>query len=236
MRRMTTAMILAAGRGQRLRPLTDTIPKPLIKVGPRSLVEHHLQALQEAGFTEIVINLCHLGEKISEYLGDGERFGVKIRYSWEPPGALETAGGIRHALELLDTDQFLVLNGDIRCDLAFNNLSLPGDSAMHLILVPNPADHSEGDFSLDPAFSPARLRIRNPDGPTYTYSGIGIYKRSVFQGLLDRVQPLAPIITQNIRHNLATAEIYQGHWFDIGTPERLKAAREAEPVQSIESH
>jgi MurNAc alpha-1-phosphate uridylyltransferase len=233
---MKTAMILAAGRGQRLRPLTDTTPKPLIKVGSRSLVEHHLLALKEAGFTEIVINLCHLGEKISKYLGDGERFGVKISYSWEPPGALETAGGIRHALELLDTDQFLVVNGDIRCDLAFENLTLPDESAMHLVLVPNPADHSEGDFSLDSAFSPARLCIQNPDRPTYTFSGIGIYKRSVFQGLLDRVQPLAPIIAQNIKHNLATAEIYQGHWFDIGTAERLAKAREAEPVQSIESH
>lgn len=234
-RRVDTAIILAAGRGQRLRPLTDSIPKPLIKVGPRTLLEYHLENLIEAGFRRVVINLSHLGEQISEFLGDGRRFGIEIVYSWEPPGALETAGGIRHAIELLDAEQFMAINGDIRCSIGLDELILPEQPSMHLVLVPNPPHNPAGDFSVDSSHTPLRLCDPESQATTYTFSGIGLYRKAIFSNLPDRVQPLAPVIREQIKSGRVTAQIYDGAWFDIGTPERLEAARRAYPVQIPES-
>ncbi|MEJ2177839.1 MAG: nucleotidyltransferase family protein [Gammaproteobacteria bacterium] len=234
-RRVDTAIILAAGRGQRLRPITDSIPKPLIKVGPRTLLEYHLENLIEAGFRRVVINLSHLGEQISEFLGDGGQFGIEIAYSWEPPGALETAGGIRHALELLDAEQFMAINGDIRCSIGLDELMLPEQSSMHLVLVPNPSHNPAGDFAVDSSYTPLRLRDPASRATTYTFSGIGLYRKSIFSSLPDRVQPLAPVIREQIKSGLVTAQIHDGAWFDIGTPKRLEAARRAYPAQAPES-
>ena len=222
------AMILAAGRGDRLRPLTDITPKPLIKVGARSLIEHHLVALANCGILEVVINLSHLGEQISNFLGNGQKYGLNIRYSVEQDSPLETAGGIRKALPLLGDSPFLVINGDVRCTLDFQSLKPPGNANMHLIMVPNPPHHPEGDFWLDNSFRPAKLvAAQSPDSAysKVTFSGIGIYKPQVFHNLSPGIAPLAPLIHQQIAAGQITAELFNGYWSDVGTMDRLTAAR-----------
>lgn len=211
------AMVLAAGRGERLRPLTDTRPKPLLRVGGRPLIEHTIQALVAAGFTDLVINLAHLGEQIEAALGCGERFGARIRYSYEGKTGLETGGGILHALPLLGKQPFLVVNGDIATDFPYHRLpdTIPGSA--HLILVPNPEHHKKGDFALDQG------KVLATGEQCYTFSGIGIYKPELFHACQPGKFPLAPLLRKAMAEKSVTGEVYRGFWMDIGTLERLRA-------------
>jgi MurNAc alpha-1-phosphate uridylyltransferase len=214
------AMILAAGRGERMRPLTLSRPKPLLDVGGRALIEHHLQALVAAGFSQVVINLSWLGEQICAALGDGARFGIDIRYSEEGPEPLETGGGIFRALPLLGPAPFLVLNGDVWTTYPYAALRerwLARDLA-HLVLVPNPAHNERGDFVL----RDGRMR-EGEEGDRYTFSGIGVYHPSLFDGCRDGIFKLAPLLRAAASAGRVSAELYEGDWLDIGTPERLAA-------------
>lgn len=212
------AMILAAGRGERMRPLTDTCPKPLLAAGGAPLIAHHLQRLAAAGITQVVINHAHLGAMIEAALGDGHAWGLHIAYSPEAV-ALETAGGIRQALPLLGKAPFLVINGDIFCDtdlaaLATRTLA-PGDLA-HLVLVPNPPHHPGGDFHLRDG------RAHLADGERLTFSGIGLYHPAMFASLTTgRPAPLGPLLRQAMAAGRVSAERFDGLWMDIGTPARL---------------
>ena len=222
---MHTAMILAAGRGERLRPLTDRVPKPLIRVGRHRLIEYHLMALASIGLRRVVINTAHLADLIRHTLGDGSRYGVEILYSPEPPGALETAGGIHNALPLLGEDPFLVVNGDVRCSIRLDSLFLETSDLMHLVLVPNPEHRPNGDFGLDRSTRPHRLRPRSDAGDSLTYAGIGVFNPEAFSHLPEGRNPLAPLIHQCIDRNRATGERYDGYWIDVGDADRLAAAR-----------
>ena len=213
------AMILAAGRGERLRPLTDSTPKPLLKAGARLLIEHHLHALAAAGFSDVIINIGHLGQQIIDRLGDGSRFQLSIQYSDERNGVLETGGGIFKALPLLKSENFLVLNGDIWTDLDLSLLPELIDSVAHLVLVNNPGHHLQGDFSLQGNL----LCERSDVDPSWTYSGIGVYSHKFFQHCRKGRFPLAPLLREHMADGLVTAEVYDGLWFDIGTIERLEA-------------
>lgn len=234
------AMLLAAGRGERMRPLTDTTPKPMLLVNGRPLIAWHLDALQQAGFRHVVINVAHLGQQIIDFVGDGQSFGLNVRFSVEPEGALETAGGIATAEpwrgvngELIDAP-FLVINADVWTDWPrrhaqdirnadFQALRPP---RCHLVLVTNPSHHPHGDFSLAPA---SENSARTPQavtapraGHTLTFSGVGVYDRRMF----DDIQPhrraaLAPLLHHAIAEGLACGSHYTGVWMDIGTPERL---------------
>jgi len=214
---MMRAMILAAGRGERLRPLTDVTPKPLLGVGGRSLIEHQIERLKQAGFVELVINLGWLGEQIERHLGDGARLGVQIRYSPEPPGALETAGGIRHALPLLGDAPFLVVNADIYCDFALDRLrALNPTGLAHLVMVDNPDHHPDGDFHLD------RDRIELRGEPRLTYSGIALFRPDLFAPLRPGVRRLRPVLETAIAAGQVSGEKHSGRWLDLGTPARLE--------------
>ena len=210
------AMILAAGLGERMRPLTDTTPKPLLKVGGIPLILWHIERLAHDDFTEIVINIAHLGYQIPEVLGDGSEWGVKISYSDEQDeGALESAGGILKALPLLGDEPFLVLNGDIWTDYDFQaNRKLPEGILAHLVLVPNPEHNPEGDFALNGQ--------RVVDARQYTFSGIGYYSPKLFEGLPYGKNALAPLLRAAMKEGKVTGELYEGEWLDIGTPERLE--------------
>ena len=213
---MKTAMILAAGRGERMRPLTDQTPKPLLVAGGKPLIVHHLERLGRAGFTRVVINHAHLGEQIEAALGDGARWGLAIRYSPEQK-ALETGGGIFRALPLLGDRPFLVVNGDIWTDLDLRGLRLAEKDLAHLVLVDNPLHHPVGDFTLAGdrvlAEGPARL----------TFSGVGLYRATLFDGCVDGAFPLAPLLRTAMASGLVSGEHHRGRWVDIGTPERLQA-------------
>jgi MurNAc alpha-1-phosphate uridylyltransferase len=210
------AMILAAGRGERLRPLTDVTPKPLIEVAGKSLIEYHLSNLAAAGFKEIIINTAWLAEKIHQQLGDGERYGVSIQYSDEG-SALETAGGIINALPLLGDDPFLVVNGDIWCNFDYSTLpTLENPTQAHLVLVNNPDHNEKGDFSLQ-----GKL-IQNSGNTMYTYSGIGLYSPEFFKEQQPGSRPLAPIIRNKCEKHLVDGQLYDGLWTDVGTIERLQ--------------
>lgn len=229
------AMILAAGRGERLRPITDETPKPLIQVGTCTLIEHHLLSLSRSGIHEVIINLAYMGDKIKTHLGSGAKYGLDIHYSYEPEGALETAGGIRHALPLLGDTPFLVVNGDIRCSMDFSTLSLGSDRNMHLIMVKNPTHNAEGDFYLDQSTEPGmleKIHKGSPENYRVTFSGIGIYRPSIFEELPSGRSRLAPLIHEQIKQNKASAELFDGYWTDVGTPERLKLARDYEDAQA----
>ncbi len=212
------AMILAAGRGERMRPLTDTTPKPLLKVAGKMLIEYHLENLARAGITEVVINHAWLGKQLPVALGDGHAYGINIVYSDEGDTALETAGGIVNALDLLGDDPFIVVNGDIWTDYDFGQLNNRLDSQpMHLVLVDNPAHHPQGDFCLNSD----GLLIEQNEATALTYSGIGIYSPELFTKLKTDVLPLAPLIHEAISRQQVSGEHYQGQWWDIGTPARL---------------
>ena len=214
-------MILAAGRGERMRPLTDTTPKPLLCAADKPLIVWHLERLAAAGFKEVVINHAHLGEKIMAALGDGKEFGLSITYSAEPPGALETAGGIAKALPLLGKDPFLVVNGDIWCDWDFSRALALAEKAplAHLVMVDNPPQHAGGDFCLDGE----RLCYASTGiGPALTYAGIGVYSPSFFAAVPPgAVLKLRPLLDAGIGQGLVSGEHHRGCWLDIGTPERL---------------
>ncbi len=211
------AMILAAGRGERMRPLTDHTPKPLLLAGGKPLIVWHLERLAAAGFREVVINHAHLGSLIEKTLGDGSQWGLHIQYSPEPPGALETAGGIATALPLLGDDPFLVVNGDIYCDVDFGRFSGSTAAGAHLVMVANPAHHTGGDFSLD------GQRVIYANGEqTLTYAGIAVFSPSFFTGVQPgTVMKLRPLLDDAIRLGMLTGERYAGRWVDVGTPQRL---------------
>jgi len=210
------AMILAAGRGERMRPLTDETPKPLLEVAGKPLIVYHLEALVAAGIRRFVINHAHLGAQIVSYLGDGVRWGVEIRYSAEPEGALETGGGIFNALPLLGPDPFWVVNGDTWTDYRFSVPALSAGSLAHLVLVDNPPHHPDGDFLLRPGG-----RVEDADGERLTYSGIGVYHPALFAGCSGGAFPLAPLLRSAMGRGEVTGERHAGRWFDIGTPQRL---------------
>lgn len=211
------AMILAAGRGERMRPLTDHTPKPLLKVGGKPLVVWHLERLAQAGFKEIIINHAHLGGQIEQALGDGGQWGLHIQYSPEKT-ALETAGGIANALPLLGDEPFLVVNGDTFTQIDFTHLQLSPDKLVHLVLVNNPPQHPNGDFAID------KGQLKMDGAHRLTFSGVGVYHPSLFAGIRrGESAKLAPLLRQAIASHHATAEYYPGIWHDIGTPERLVA-------------
>ena len=211
------AMILAAGRGERMRPLTDTVPKPLLPVAGRPLIVHHLASLARAGITDIVINHAHLGDRIEQALGDGREYGVMIRYSAEPDGALETGGGIFRALPLLGPAPFLVVNGDVWSDFPFARLPGRPDGLAHLVLVDNPEHHPDGDFALVDG------RVRERDGSALTYSGVGVLDPALFDGSRPGRFPLVPLLRDAIAGGRVAGEHWGGQWVDVGTPERLRA-------------
>jgi MurNAc alpha-1-phosphate uridylyltransferase len=219
------AMILAAGRGERMRPLTDLMPKPLLPVGGKPLIVWHLERLAQAGLREVVINHAHLGAQIEAALGDGARWGLSIHYSAEAAGALETAGGIANALPLLGQEEaFLVINGDIHCewDVARAIGLPPADALAHLVLVPNPPQHPRGDFSM--AEGRVGAGIGAGGAPVYTFSGIGIYRPQLFAGIRrGEAAPLAPLLRAAMAQQRVSGELYTGRWTDVGTPQRLAA-------------
>lgn len=209
-------MILAAGLGTRMRPLTDTTPKPLLKVGGIPLIVWHIERLAHDDFKEVVINIAHLGHQIPEALGDGSEWGINITYSDEQEeGGLESAGGIVKALPLLGDEPFLVVNGDIWTDYDFQDHRKLADGILaHLILVPNPEHNPEGDFALD--------GNRVIDNQQYTFSGIGYYSPKLFEGIPYGKSALAPLLRAAMKEGKVTGELYEGEWLDIGTPERLE--------------
>lgn len=210
------AMILAAGRGERMRPLTDHTPKPLLEVGGKPLIVWHIERLVQAGVTEIVINHAHLGAQIETALGNGARWQVQIQYSAEET-ALETAGGIAYALPLLGTQPFLVVNGDVYTDIDYASLALPAGMLAHLVMVDNPPQHSAGDFGL------VNGLLVEAASQTLTFSGVGVYHPELFKEVA-RGQPakLAPLLKSAMRQQAVSGQYHRGIWHDIGTPERLK--------------
>jgi MurNAc alpha-1-phosphate uridylyltransferase len=208
-------MILAAGRGERMRPLTDNTPKPLLEAGGKPLIVHHIEHLSEAGFHDIIINHAHLGYQIEAALGDGSTWGTRIRYS--PEGkALETGGGIFRALPLLGSEPFLVVNGDLWTDLDFGHLHLADDLLAHLVLVDNPPHNPEGDFALSHGL------VTAADRPRFTFSGIGIYHPDLFRSCSPGAFPLPPLLRAAMGQSMVSGELHGGRWLDVGTPERLQ--------------
>lgn len=222
---MTRAFILAAGRGERMRPLTDHTPKPLLPVRGRALIEHHLLQLAAAGVHEVVINLGWLGARIREALDDGSRYGLHIAWSDEGWPALETGGGIHRALPMLGATPFVLVNGDVFTDYPLADLvhraqALPADTLAHLVLVPNPLHNPRGDFAL------AAGRIPEPADAAqerYTYSGLAVLRPQLFDGCRAGAFGLAPLLRKAAQDGRVTGELHRGLWSDVGTPERLAA-------------
>jgi N-acetyl-alpha-D-muramate 1-phosphate uridylyltransferase len=208
-------MLLAAGRGERMRPLTDSVPKPLMQVGGRALIVWHLLALARCGIREVVINLSWLGAQLRAALGDGRSFGVSISWSEEGPVPLETGGGIFRALPSLGPGPFLVVNADIWTDIDFGRLELESDAQAHLVLIPNPPHHPRGDFGLEGG------RVVNRESERYTYSGVGLYSPGFFAGCTEGRFPLLPLLNRAIASGKVRGEVHRGRWCDVGTPERL---------------
>jgi len=221
-------MILAAGRGERMRPLTDATPKPLLRVRGQPLIERHVIGLARSGIERIVINLAWLGSQIREYLGDGTRYGAAITYSEESPRALETAGGIFRALPHLSPGPFAVVNGDIYTNFPFQELAVAGDQDAHLVLVPNPPQHPQGDFGLEAGLALAETASAtgSPTGNPayrYTFAGIATYRSAFFAECTDGVFPLKPLLLRSMAAKRCSAQLYTGLWEDVGSPERLQA-------------
>lgn len=211
------AMLLAAGRGERMRPLTDHTPKALLRAGEQSLIERHLEALAANGFSEVVINIAHLRDHIRAALGDGRAFGLTIHYSDEDDHVLETGGGIVNALPLLGDEPFLVVNADIWTDYRPDPAKTPAEGDLaHLVLVDNPAYNPDGDFALEAG------RVRADGEVRLTFAGIGYYRPELFRSQLPSRFPLAPILREAIDLEAVSGERHPGHWFDVGTPERLR--------------
>lgn len=213
------AMILAAGRGERMRPLTDATPKPLLTVCGRPMIDYHLQALSSSGFQEVVINIAYLGQQIVDYCRN-HNYGMQLHFSDEGPAALETGGGIRHALPLLGDGWFAVINGDIHTNYSFAHLQklAPGLSPgllAYLVLAPNPPHRPQGDFALE------SQRVSDAGDVRLTYTGIGLYRAELFDGTPDCAFPLAPLLRQAMAKQQVAGERYDGLWSDVGTPQRL---------------
>jgi MurNAc alpha-1-phosphate uridylyltransferase len=209
-------MILAAGRGERMRPLTDTTPKPLLRVHGQPLIERHVQGLVRAGIERIVINLAWLGGQIRDYLGDGARFGAAITYSEEAPRALDSGGGIFRALPHLSPGPFAAVNGDIYTDFPFEKLAIDAKYDSHLVLVPNPS-YMKGDFGLE------RGEARAGAAELFTFGSIAVYRSAFFAGCQDGVFPIMPLWRRSMAAGRCSAQLYEGRWEDVGTPERLAA-------------
>lgn len=214
---MKTAMILAAGRGERLRPLTDSIPKAMCTVAGKPLIEYHVENLARAGFQHLVINHAYLGDQIRRYLGNGDRWDLKISYSPEPPGGLETGGGIVNALPLLGPAPFLTVNADIVTDYDFSQLTIEADAMVKLVLVDNPTHNHRGDFDLEHT-------LVSRHNKACTFAGIAVYRPAVFAGYAIGRYSVIRIIDALIDQKQVTGEIYQGLWIDIGQAERLAYA------------
>ena len=209
-------MILAAGRGKRMRPLTDDMPKPLLPVAGKPLIAWHLERLAAAGIRDLVINHAHLGQQIEDALGDGSAWDVDIRYSAEGEGhALSTGGGILHALPLLGERPFLVINADVWCDFDIGRLALPSSVLAYLVMVDNPVHHPEGDFHL------AGRMLHEQGEPKLTYGGIGAYSPELFETCEPGAFPLAPLLRETMRTGKVMGEHHRGRWSDVGTPQRL---------------
>lgn len=219
------AMVLAAGRGERMRPLTDTVPKPLVSVAGRPLIVWHLQALARAGFREVVVNLSWLGVQVRAALGDGSAFGLNIRYSEEGPVALETGGGILRALPLLGPEPFLVVSGDVWTDIDFARVRLEPDALAHLVLIANPPHHPRGDFGLEAGW------VVDRDGERLTYANVGIYRPEFFAGCTEARFPLIQPLKRAIAARRVRGEVHRGAWCDVGTPERLASLEAQLSVQ-----
>jgi MurNAc alpha-1-phosphate uridylyltransferase len=213
------AMLLAAGRGERLRPLTDRTPKPLLSVGGEPLAAHQLRALAAAGVRDIVMNVAWLADDIRAALGDGARWGVTIHYSAEPWPALETGGGIHNALPLLGPAPFLLVNGDVWTDVPLDTLALPEGMLAHLVLVPNPEHHPQGDFALEYG------RIAPDGGIRHTYTGVAVIAPALFDDCRPGRFPLAPLLAAAAARGRVSGQLHEGQWIDVGTPERLYALR-----------
>jgi MurNAc alpha-1-phosphate uridylyltransferase len=209
------AMLLAAGRGERMRPITDSTPKPLVRVGGRPLIAWHLAALARAGIREVVINLSWLGAQVRAALGDGRDYGVSITYSDEGPVPLETGGGIFRAVPLLGPGPFLVVNADIWTDIDFAAVALEEHAHARLLLIPNPPHHPRGDFGLEGDLVVTR------DTDRYTYSGVGVYRPEFFGGCSPGRFPLLPLLNRAIAAGLVRGQVHRGEWCDVGTAERL---------------
>lgn len=221
---MNTAMILAAGRGERMRPLTDTLPKPLLEIAGKALIVYHIEALVRSGFSRIVINHAWLGRKITEALGDGSRWGVELLYSAERT-ALETAGGIIRALPLLcpgaQDEHFLVVNGDVFCNADFCRFPKPAANDLaHLMLVDNPAHNPNGDFALQ------QERVTSKGDGCKTFSGIACYHRGLFENQQQGISPLAPLLRAAMDEGKVSGHLHRGYWHDVGTPARLAQLNE----------
>ncbi|MBE0365305.1 hypothetical protein PULV_a2076 [Pseudoalteromonas ulvae UL12] len=211
------AMILAAGRGKRMMPLTAEQPKPMLKVNDRPLLDYHLSCLKAAGVTDVVINLAWCGDVIRAFCQQGQKWGLDIQYSPEPPEGLETAGGIIQALPLLGEEPFIVINGDVFTDYDAHSLIQlqidPGHA--HLVLIENPEHNPSGDFSLSHGM------VKSEGEVCHTFAGIAVYHPTFFTGLSAEFRPLAPLLREKMAHNQVTGELYLGQWVDVGTPERL---------------
>jgi N-acetyl-alpha-D-muramate 1-phosphate uridylyltransferase len=220
------AMLLAAGRGERLRPITDSLPKPLLQIAGRPLIGYHLAALARAGIREVVINTSWLAEQLRAALGDGAAYGVSITWSDEGPVPYETGGGIFRALPSLGPGAFLVVNADIWTDIDFGALGIEADAWAHLVLVPNPAHHPRGDFGLE------RGQVIAADTERLTYSGVGLYRPEFFSGCEPGRFPLLPLLNRAIAQGRVRGHLHRGQWSDIGTPQRL--AEFGDPAPRVE--
>jgi MurNAc alpha-1-phosphate uridylyltransferase len=215
--RVEHAMLLAAGRGERMRPLTDTVPKPLLTVRGKPLIVWHLERLAALGVKQVVINLAWLGDQIRAALGDGERWRLQIHYSDEGGAALETGGGIFQALPWLGPQPFLVVNADVYTDLDFGVLRIAPEALAHLVLVANPMHHPHGDFAL------VNGRVQQEGGARWTYSGIGLYRPELFAGCSAGKFPLLPLLRRAIASQRLYGQVFEGAWNDVGSVERLAA-------------
>ncbi|MCP4011150.1 MAG: nucleotidyltransferase family protein [Proteobacteria bacterium] len=222
-------IILAAGHGTRLRPLTDTLPKPLIDIAGLSLIEIHLFRLAAAGFDRVIINLHHLGKLIREKIGNGQRYGLQIIYSTETDEALETAGGIHNALGLIKSETFIVISADVLCDYPVEHLVTIDMNEIlgHLVMVENPSHHPGGDFALNDSGFLKSSNQHSPQ-PAYTFSGLACFKRAMFEHLEPGKRALRPVLEAAIKEQQLMGELYTGLWSDIGTLERLHQARTSE--------
>ena len=209
------AMVLAAGRGERMRPITDTLPKPLVPVAGKPLIAYHLERLAAAGVREVVVNLSWLGDRIRAALGDGGDYRLAISYSEEGPVPLETGGGIFKALPLLGPGPFLVVNGDTWSDIDYSRLALEDGANGRVVLVPNPTHHLRGDFGVEGDVVVERETDR------FTYSGVGVYRPEFFDGCSPGRFPMLPLLKRAIAARLLRGDVHRGEWCDVGTPERL---------------
>ncbi len=214
------AMILSAGRGERMRPLTDLMPKPLLSAGGKRLIEYHLFELRQAGFTNVVVNTAYKGNHIVDALGDGSKYDVKINYSHEGTRKLGTGGGIKNALDLIASDPFVIVNADIWSDFNFQNLPKSLSRSMHLILVNNPGHNDKGDFGLDGSI--VKPLPNSENNLSLTYAGISVMSKKPFAEFHRESFELRPLLDQEIKSQRVTATHYSGKWFDIGTPSRLE--------------